>query len=641
MGPPLTSAAFVTIEEGSAKPFVCRLCKSAFSERTNCLRHLRTKHKKPEPPNQPIKQQVEEAIVSGRRRTRAELMNPFWIWVIESDVSFRALDSRRLKDFFAGAEDTRIAPVTGDTLRDLILSTAAREKARLITELNAAAALAVSTDTWTKRTGEVIQLILAHYSSPSTTGLRTELLSVVQFSGSKNAEVQATNVRRALEGVDRQPSALVSDNESVMISLAKELKWPRVGCAAHLVALAVSDALGSEELQSVFAFVTTIAKSYRYGNRRDWLRSACEARKIRALRPLLPVKTRWSSLHDAVKRLLHLSEAIRLVAATHDAPDLPASACRTLSAMVAGLSGAAEATKAASHAGMTVADGLRWFKTLERSMAIEVEDDSDDVDDGGEDLGVEVDVLSVASGSDGDDDDETESDSEGDDDDDASSAAASVPLAAPEIVRAELSKAVAKRFRPLMPLYKKAALYSPGGLVALLHGSAQGYENRRTAVVSALPVDHRVPGAQESDTATCLANEELRNDARSRYVDASIRAASVDIMRAEEFWAMDHRKTWPLIWQAGAGYMATPLGSVEAERGFSTLGRISHGTGSEVCRGHLSYPSGSAAHAKPGAVRRGAGAPTRGGWRNVAAGVCAASAEALSARREGRQRGCP
>ena len=121
--------------------------------------------------------------------------------------------------------------------------------------------------------------------------------------------------------------ALTTDNESAMIMCGKEIAssldiefstmiFAHYRCAAHVLNLGVKNGLKfiNEPINKVRKLMKTIKNSTRLC---DSLRLICNLKKIKYLKPILDVETRWNSTYYMLKRLDDLRPALGLLSANN------------------------------------------------------------------------------------------------------------------------------------------------------------------------------------------------------------------------------------------------------------------------------------------------------------------------------------
>jgi len=109
----------------------------------------------------------------------------------------------------------------------------------------------------------------------------------------------------------RDMTGITTDGASNVIAMTNDSRQQRVRCAAHGIQLALSCAANNAEFQAfmrpVNRFYAALAKSPQ---RREHLARELRAMGLPVLMPVYPVKTRWNSHYDALRRFVDIKPAL-------------------------------------------------------------------------------------------------------------------------------------------------------------------------------------------------------------------------------------------------------------------------------------------------------------------------------------------
>jgi hypothetical protein len=168
--------------------------------------------------------------------------------------------------------------------------------------------------------------ITIHYID-SDWRLRNFLLDIIPFTVSHSGINISREIMKVLDqfNISSKIIALTTDNESAMIVCGKEIAsaldiefstmtFAHYRCAAHVFNLGVKAGLDlvGESVIKTRKLMISIKNSTRLC---DSLRLICSLKKIKYLKPILDVETRWNSTFYMLKRLLDLEPALNLLVA--------------------------------------------------------------------------------------------------------------------------------------------------------------------------------------------------------------------------------------------------------------------------------------------------------------------------------------
>ena len=165
-----------------------------------------------------------------------------------------------------------------------------------------------------------------HYVD-SDWNLRTFLLDIIPFAVKHSGANIAQEIMHVLNefNISNRIIALTTDNDSAMIACGKEIaaafdgeissmEFSHYRCAAHVLNLGVKKGLkcANNSITKARKIMNKIKNSTRLC---DSLRAFCNLKKIKYLKPILDVETRWNSTYYMLKRFQELEPALVLLAA--------------------------------------------------------------------------------------------------------------------------------------------------------------------------------------------------------------------------------------------------------------------------------------------------------------------------------------
>src|SRR3990170_2703125 len=184
----------------------------------------------------------------------------------------------------------------------------------------------LTADMWSSVNREAFLGLTIHYVD-SEWHLRNFLLDIIPFSISHSGMNIAQEIMRVLNefNIFDKVIALTTDNESAMLVCGRNIMmaldsefssmtFSHYRCAAHVLNLGVKQGLElvSSLVRKARELMVKIKNSTQIC---DELRLLCDIKKIKYLKPLLDVKTRWNSTYYMLKRLEQLQPALVLLSA--------------------------------------------------------------------------------------------------------------------------------------------------------------------------------------------------------------------------------------------------------------------------------------------------------------------------------------
>jgi len=180
---------------------------------------------------------------------------------------------------------------------------------------------------WTSTINREAFLGLTIHYIDSDWKLRNFLLDIIPFTVSHSGVNISREIMQVLDhfNISSKIIALTTDNESAMLVCGKEIAsafdiefstmiFAHYRCAAHVLNLGVKAGLKliGESVIKTRKLMNSIKNSTRLC---DSLRLICNLKKIKYLKPILDVETRWNSTYYMLKRLKELEPALNLLAA--------------------------------------------------------------------------------------------------------------------------------------------------------------------------------------------------------------------------------------------------------------------------------------------------------------------------------------
>jgi len=185
----------------------------------------------------------------------------------------------------------------------------------------------LTADIWTSTINWEAFLGLTIHYVDSNWNLCNFLLDIIPFTIKHSGVNIAQEIMRVLEefNISRRIIALTTDNDSAMIVCGKEISsafdnefssmnFSHYRCAAHVLNLGVKKGLKivSNSITKVRQIMHNIKNSTRLC---DSLRDFCSLKKIKYLKPILDVNTRWNSTYYMLKRFKELEPVLILLVA--------------------------------------------------------------------------------------------------------------------------------------------------------------------------------------------------------------------------------------------------------------------------------------------------------------------------------------
>ena len=182
-------------------------------------------------------------------------------------------------------------------------------------------------DIWTSTINWEAFLGLTIHYVDSNWNLCNFLLDIIPFTIKHSGVNIAKEIIRVLQefNISGKIIALTTDNDSAMLVCGKELAstfdnefssmdFSHYRCAAHVLNLGVKKGLKiiGNSVVKARKIMCMIKNSTRLC---DSLRAFCDLKKIKYLKPILDVETRWNSTFYMLKRFKELEPALLLLAA--------------------------------------------------------------------------------------------------------------------------------------------------------------------------------------------------------------------------------------------------------------------------------------------------------------------------------------
>lgn len=165
-----------------------------------------------------------------------------------------------------------------------------------------------------------------HYVDPDWK-LKNFLLDIIPFTISHSGTNIAQEIKRTLEefNISNKIVALTTDNEAAMLVCGRDIAstiddefsamiFSHYRCAAHVLNLGVKEGLKlvDDSIIKARKLMNCITNSTRLC---DNLRLLCDLKKIKYLKPIIDIETRWNSTYHMLRRLEALEPALILLVA--------------------------------------------------------------------------------------------------------------------------------------------------------------------------------------------------------------------------------------------------------------------------------------------------------------------------------------
>lgn len=253
--------------------------------------------KKPMAPHQ--RQKVDNALIS----------------MIAKDFQpFSVVDDEGFKEFTAALDPSYTLPSRHTLSRKMLPALYDKVRAELMTDIQKASAVCLTTDCWTSRTTTSYMSVTCHYIADDFS-LKSNLLDCFTFAERHTAEQLAFKLNQVTEEwkIKEKVVACVTDNATNIKKAVKEvLKWNHVSCFAHSLNLVVRHALDhSADIMSIVKKVKAMSEYIRRSTvASDKLRHMQQSMGQPQLRPKMDVVTRWNSTFYMLQRIRQIKEPL-------------------------------------------------------------------------------------------------------------------------------------------------------------------------------------------------------------------------------------------------------------------------------------------------------------------------------------------
>jgi hypothetical protein len=304
---------------------VCNICATKYkmATSTSTLRNHLKKH-------QLVAPSVRQRATTERRDPFGELEQnehtKYLIqWLICDLQPFTVVDNSYFRAFINHFCPRYTIPERHQ-VKDYIIDAFNNRRVNIIHELHQIEGkCSLTADMWTSINNESFLGLTIHYVD-SNWCLRNFLLDIIPFTTNHSGINIAQEILRVLDEfqISDKIIALTTDNESAMLVCGREIAktfdssiFSHYRCAAHVLNLAVKQGLElvSDPIDRVHELMVKIKDSTLLYNK---LRTFCDLKEIKRLKPVLNVKTRWNSTYYMLERLIQLEPALVLLAADND-----------------------------------------------------------------------------------------------------------------------------------------------------------------------------------------------------------------------------------------------------------------------------------------------------------------------------------
>ena len=324
-------------ESGLITNYKCILCAKLYSPgnpTTTLRRHLLSKHfshyKKSKYHQTTLKEMHYKPYSPLQSKPITDLLIDF----VATDLQpFTIVENPEFKLLINKLDPRYILPCR-QTLKENFMENYNIKKNDLVNEISQISSkVSLTTDIWTSDVSKDCYLgITMHYIN-NDWKLKNLLLDIIPINGSHTAELITNNLLQIFEefNINHKILALTTDNGSNMIAcgdqIATELDqgfnnmvFTHYRCAAHIINLAVKAGMNhvGNEIKKLRQFVIKLKNSPLL---LDKLSEICTFKKVKFLKPILDVDTRWNSTFLMICRQISM-QSVSEILATTNAEDL-------------------------------------------------------------------------------------------------------------------------------------------------------------------------------------------------------------------------------------------------------------------------------------------------------------------------------
>lgn len=312
---------------------ICEICVDEVvvgdnGSTTNMTAHLKSKHKKEHQEllsarlkskhNINNEKGVMMAFVSGAGE--ANFVDQLLKWIVKTRQPFTVTESPHFINMISAAKKQGAVLPAKKTLEDRLLEIEVSVQQECFHVIGDNW-VAITSDIWTSVTQDSYMSLTGHFINKDWT-LVSLSLECTPFNGSHTGDRIAEMIRNLLNKHKlkvTRVSAFVSDTCANVKKAGRQLPFPWIGCANHILELTAGIFLESKEVSPVVAACRRYATHFKKsGGALDGLRLACEYKKVKFKKVLQDVSTRWWSTFTAFQRLLDLEAPLKMMAAGGD-----------------------------------------------------------------------------------------------------------------------------------------------------------------------------------------------------------------------------------------------------------------------------------------------------------------------------------
>jgi hypothetical protein len=252
----------------------------------------------------------------GKHHPRAQAITKAIGYFIASDMRpYSVVQKEGFKHLVSTLEPRYTLPSRTFFSETVIPDMYKKVKARVVSDLEKATAISITTDSWTSRATESYVAVTAHFIDPDwefkSYTLQTRQLSEshtgAHLADVLNGTITEWNLQRRGKG-----PAITTDNASNIINGVKEANlFPHVTCFAHTLNLATQRGLKVPQMERLLAKVRKIVSFFHKSTTASaMLKSKQTMLQIPTHKLIIDVQTRWNSTYDMVSRYLEQQPAI-------------------------------------------------------------------------------------------------------------------------------------------------------------------------------------------------------------------------------------------------------------------------------------------------------------------------------------------
>lgn len=305
---------------------ICSICRAEFSyhRSTSSLRyHLQAKHTDPSVSS--ASGNVRQTTLDSRFRSRSmdtstssKLTQAIAKWIATACRPVYIVEDEGLRDIIRIASgDLTYELPSRATVMSRIHEWYDTEKAKLATNLDNTASVALTGDYWTSLGNHSYLGVTAHYIDQEWK-LHSHALTVMRTDERHMADVCASHFMDVAGqwNIEEKVSTLNTDSARNMIAASKQLPFEHLPCTAHSIQRSVTVALQNSAFDGALAKCRKVVGHFKHSppNTAE-LKTQQVAHGLKAEALVQDVPTRWNSTLEMIKRVQRNQEALRDVLA--------------------------------------------------------------------------------------------------------------------------------------------------------------------------------------------------------------------------------------------------------------------------------------------------------------------------------------